>query len=57
MSRANKVRATKVRQQGAATKQHKPGKAFKGPNLVAQRESSSKKSARKTAAAGRRKTA
>lgn len=52
MNRAHKVRATKIRQRGAASKLNRPGKAYNGPNLIQQRESSSKKSARK-AAAGR----
>lgn len=50
MSRAHKVRATKTYQRGAAPKLKRPGKAYMGPNLVQQRESSSKKSARKAAA-------
>jgi hypothetical protein len=57
MSRAHTVRATKRRQQGAAVKQRKPGKPYNGPNLVAPREPSSNKAARKAAAASRRKTA
>ena len=53
MSRVHRVRATKVRQLGASPKQVKPGKAYNGPNLVAPREMSAKKTARK-AAAGRK---
>ena len=48
MSRAHKVITTKVRQQGIAVKQPKPGKPVNGPNLVPQHTASAKKAARRS---------
>lgn len=53
MTRASKVRATKVRQQGIAVKRIKPGQPVNGPNLVAQHDASAKKAARKASASRR----
>jgi hypothetical protein len=47
MTRANRVKPTRIRQKGVATKRTRPGKPFNGPNLVAQHGESSKKSARR----------
>jgi hypothetical protein len=48
MTKASKVKATKVRQQHNATKQTRAGLPYNGPNLVAQHGKSSKKAARKS---------
>jgi hypothetical protein len=48
MSKASKVHVTKTPQQHRATRQTRPGKAYNGPNLVAQRGESSKKAVRKS---------
>lgn len=47
MTKASKVHTTKVRQKGVAAKRTKPGKPYKGANLVTQHGESSKKSARR----------
>jgi len=47
MPKAHKVTTTKVRQQGIAVKQPRPGKPVNGPNLVPQHAASAKKAARR----------
>lgn len=48
MNRARPVKMTKNRQRHAAEPIRKPGKPYNGPNYIAQRQASAKKSARKT---------
>lgn len=48
MSKAARVRVTKVRQQHRAEKRMRAGQPYNGPNLVAQHGASSKKAARKS---------
>lgn len=48
MSGVSKVRVTKVRQHHAAVKQTKPGKPVNGQNLVAAKDMSAKKAAKKS---------
>lgn len=50
MNRSHQVKATRLLQQGAASKQTRAGKAYKGANFVAQKEASAKKGAARTAA-------
>jgi hypothetical protein len=45
MTARKPVRITKVRQVHAASAQHRPGVAYNGANLVAQRPESAKKNA------------
>ncbi len=47
MNLARPVKVTKVRQRHSAHPVRKPGLPYNGPNFVAQREASAKKSARK----------
>ena len=53
MTKAHKVRTTKVRQSGTAASATKAGKPYRGANSVAQKDESSKKNARKAAATKR----
>lgn len=48
MSGVAKVRVTKTRQKHPAVKQTKPGRPVNGPNLVGQKEGSTKKAARRS---------
>ncbi len=51
MNRVRPVTVTKIRQLHAAAPVHKPGRPFNGPNFVAPKAESAKKTARKSASA------
>lgn len=51
MNKSHKVKATRKLQQKSEVREHKPGKPFRGANLVVQHEGSTKKNAGREAAA------
>jgi hypothetical protein len=56
MNQSHKVQATRRRQSGAKSKTIKPGLPYRGANLVAQREESTKKNAARSASSRRTST-
>jgi hypothetical protein len=53
MNQSHKVRTNRQRQTGSKTKTVKPGIPYRGANLVAQREESTKKNASRSASTRR----
>lgn len=51
MNRSHKVKATKIHQEHAGTKQSRAGKTYRGANYVAQKTESTKKNTARAAAA------